>query len=224
MFGLGRLSVSSRIMPAKIRSARHADRPRTVNGAALAPLPALVSAILTTSVLAGVLAGCSATRYRPVSDYPVKIGRPYTVRGQVYTPADMPAYDVVGYASWYGGESGNQTANGERFRAKAITGAHPLLPLPSYVEVTALDTGRTILVRLNDRGPFTRNRVIDLSRGAARLLGTDGPGSSAVHVRRVDPPERDKDRLRKGKPAASRPDVPLAMLAAWRRRLALAPR
>lgn len=199
-------------MIAKTESARHVAQPR----AATWPGPALLAALL--------LAGCSGTHYRPARDYPVKIGRPYTVRGTVYTPADIPGYDAVGYASWYGGESGNQTANGERFRAKAITGAHALLPLPSYVEVTALDTGRTILVRLNDRGPFTRNRVIDLSRGAARLLGIDGAGHAAVHVRRVDPVERDKDRLRNGRAAANRPDVPPATLAAWRRQLAAASR
>lgn len=166
------------------------------------------------------LAACGTTRYRPVSDYPVKIGRPYSVRGTTYTPADLPAYDAVGMASWYGGESGNRTANGEQFRAKGISGAHTVLPLPSYVEVTALDTGRTILVRVNDRGPFSASRIIDLSRGAARLLGIEGRGQAAVRVRRVDPSERDKARLRAGKDAAPRPDVTRAALAALRTRLA----
>ena len=171
-------------------------------------------------LVALALAGCGTTRYRPVSDDTVRIGRPYMVRGTRYTPADLRPYDVVGYASWYGGESGNQTANGEKFRPRGISGAHTVLPLPSYVEVTALDTGKTILVRLNDRGPFTQTRptprVIDLSRGAAQLLGVDASGTIPVHVRRVDPSERDSARLRKGKPAASRPDVDPATLAAWR--------
>ncbi len=168
-------------------------------------------------------AACSTTHYRPAVDTPVKIGRPYTVRGVTYTPAAEPNYDMLGLAGWYGNESGHQTANGERFRVKAIAGAHTTLPLPSYVEVTALDTGRTILVRINDRGPFVRGRIIDLSRGAARQLGIEGRGIASVRVRRVDPPERDRARLRKGRAAPLRPDAPAASLAAWRAQLAGAP-
>ena len=163
------------------------------------------------------LAACGG-RYRPVSDFPVKIGRPYTVRGITYTPAAAPTYDEVGFAGWYGNESGNQTANGEKFRTKAVTGAHTTLPLPSYVEVTSLETGRTILVRINDRGPFARGRIVDLSRGAADLLGIRAVGTAAVRVRRVDPPERDRARLRDGKAAATRPDASAADLAALRYR------
>jgi hypothetical protein len=122
-------------------------------------------------VLAGALAlaACGGgVHYRPVSDVPVRVGKPYAVRGTTYVPAADPSYDMLGYASWYGSESGNQTANGERFRPKAVSAAHTTLPLPSYVEVTSLDSGRTILVRVNDRGPFAgRGRIIDLSRGAA---------------------------------------------------------
>jgi rare lipoprotein A len=140
--------------------------------------------------LALLLSACAS--YAPVRDTPVKIGRPYTVRGVTYTPAADPAYDVLGYASWYGKESGNRSANGEKFRPKAIAGAHTTLPLPSYVEVTALDTGRTILVRLNDRGPFARGRVVDLSRGAAEQLGVRASGFAPVRVRVVDPPQRDR--------------------------------
>ena len=163
------------------------------------------------------LAGCTGVR---VSDWPVKIGRPYSVRGVTYVPAAAPGYEAVGYASWYGSESGNRTANGERYRARWVSGAHTTLPLPSYVEVTALDTGRTILVRVNDRGPFSVTRVIDLSRGAARLLGVEQVGRVAVHVRLVDPPERDRARLRRGKPAAARHDASAEQLAAWRSVLA----
>ncbi len=142
------------------------------------------------------------------------------MRGITYTPAAQPGYDMVGRAGWYGNESGNRTANGERFRPKGISAAHPTLPLPSYVEVTALDTGRTILLRVNDRGPFARGRIIDLSRGAAQLLGVRIQGHAAVRVRQVDPAERDRDRLRRGKPAAARPDATPATLAALRARLA----
>ncbi|MFG6282453.1 septal ring lytic transglycosylase RlpA family protein [Sphingomonas sp. S6] len=165
--------------------------------------------------LALLLAACGG---RAVSDVPVKIGRPYTVRGVTYVPAPAPGYDALGYAGWYGGESGNRTARGERFRAKGISGAHTTLPLPSYVEVTALDTGRTILLRVNDRGPFVRGRIIDLSRGAADALGIRASGTAAVRVRLVDPPERDRARLRAGKSASPRPDASPDTLAMLRQR------
>src|SRR6187431_941082 len=161
----------------------------------------------TTAILA--LSACGGGRdYRPVSDVPVRIGPAYTVRGATYTPAADPAYDRVGYASWYGPESGDQTANGERFRPDGITAAHTTLPLPTYVEVTALDTGRRIVVRVNDRGPFTRgSRIIDLSRGAAEQLGVRAQGVAPVRIRVVDPSEKDRKRLREGKPARELPPV-----------------
>lgn len=170
-------------------------------------------------ILLPVLAGCASTKYRPVSDTPVRIGKPYQIRGVTYVPATDPDYDELGYASWYGHESGNMTANGERFRPDSVTAAHKTLPLPTYVEVTALDTGRTILVRINDRGPFAAGRIIDLSQGAAAMLGVRKQGVAPVRVRRVDPPERDRQRLRDGKSAMVRPDVPEATLASWRARL-----
>src|SRR3546814_20302960 len=109
------------------------------------------------------------------------------------------------YASCDGGESCNRTANGERFRPKAVTAAHVTLPLPSYVEVTALETGRTILVRVNDRGPFAgRGRIIDLSRGAAEQLGIRAAGAAPVRVRVVEPPEGDRRQLREGRQAPER--------------------
>lgn len=167
------------------------------------------------------LSACGGGRdYRPVSDVPVRIGKPYTVRGTTYTPAADPAYDRVGYASWYGPESGNQTANGERFRPDGISAAHTTLPLPSYVEVTALDTGRRIVVRVNDRGPFARGRVIDLSRGAAEQLGVKAQGVAPVRVRVIEPSERDRERLREGKPARELAPVSQRELEALRARLA----
>jgi rare lipoprotein A len=167
-----------------------------------------------------VLSACGGGNYRPVRDMPVKIGPPYKVRGVTYTPAADPAYDMLGYASWYGSESGNRTANGERFRAKWVTAAHVSLPLPSYVEVTALETGRTILVRINDRGPFAgRGRIIDLSRGAAEELGIRAQGHAPVRVRIVNPPEKDRASLRKGKPARVRPSLSAGALANLRAQL-----
>lgn len=167
--------------------------------------------ILRTACLAGALlalSACAGGAFRLPSDLPVKIGKPYAVHGVTFVPAADPSYDVLGFASWYGGESGNRTANGERFRADWITGAHTTLPLPTYVEVTALATGRRIVVRINDRGPFVPGpRIIDLSRGAAERLGIRAGGQAAVRVRRIEPSETERRLLLKGKPS---PDLPLA--------------
>ncbi|EPR17284.1 hypothetical protein M527_17085 [Sphingobium indicum IP26] len=183
-----------------------------------------ISVRMRCGALAAVvaLAGCGGgVEYRPVSDVPVRVGKPYSVRGVTYVPAADPGYDYLGYASWYGGESGNRTANGERFRPKAVTAAHVTLPLPSYVEVTALETGRTILVRVNDRGPFAgRGRIIDLSRGAAEQLGIRAVGHAPVRVRVVEPPERDRRKLREGRQAPERPVVDARTLANLRAQLA----
>jgi rare lipoprotein A len=155
-----------------------------------------------------------------VPDVPVKIGPPYTVRGVTYVPAEDPDYDAVGYASWYGGEhAGMRTANGETYDPGRISAAHPTLPLPSYVEVTSLESGRTVLVRINDRGPFMPGRIIDLSRAAAGQLGLPGRGVVPVRVRSVQPPEADRLRLRRGEAAPERPVLSLAHLADLRTRL-----
>jgi rare lipoprotein A len=156
-----------------------------------------------------------------VADYPVKIGDPYEVDGKTYTPVDVMNYDEVGYASWYGAEMGGRaTANGEIFMPEGISGAHRTLPLPSYVEVTSLETGRTILVRLNDRGPFTSDRLIDLSYGAAAQLGIVDQGVAAIRMRRVNPPEQERVALREGRAAPLRLDTPQTLLAVLKRRLA----
>ena len=171
-------------------------------------LDSRITRLAGTAFAVLTLSACAGTKYRPVADAPVRVGPAYTVRGTTYVPAAASAYDAIGYASWYGSESGNRTANGEQFRPGWITAAHTTLPLPTYVEVTALDTGRRIIVRVNDRGPFARGRVIDLSRGAAEELGMKAQGHAAVRVRRVEPSEKDRERLRKGKPAASLAAVP----------------
>jgi rare lipoprotein A len=158
-----------------------------------------------------------------VSDTPVKIGDSYTVGGTTYTPADIADYDDVGYASWYGEElAGRPTANGETFDPAAISAAHKTLPLPSYVEVTALDTGRTILVRVNDRGPMVGDRLIDLSRGAAEQLGlTDG--LSGVRVRRTNPPAAERAQLRGGRAVPERIATPDSLLSILRTKLKAMP-
>lgn len=159
-----------------------------------------------------------------VSDYPQKIGDPYKVGGKTYTPRDIQSYDEVGYASWYGEElAGNKTANGEIFNPQGVSAAHKTLPLPSYVEVTALDTGRTILVRINDRGPFANDRLIDLSHGAAKQLGIDQNGVAGVRVRKVNPNEQERAVLRAGGTATERIATPDSLLAILRRNLAKLP-
>lgn len=156
-----------------------------------------------------------------VSDVPVRVGPPYTIGGRTYTPSDPSHYDEVGLASYYGEElAGRPTANGELFRPAGISAAHRTLPLPSYVEVTSLDTGRTILVRINDRGPFAGDRIIDLSIGAARQLGMVEQGTAPVRVRRVQPTESDRARLRAGQPAQPRLETSEQLLDALRARFA----
>lgn len=158
-----------------------------------------------------------------VSDTPVKIGDPYTIGGTTYTPSDIADYDDVGYASWYGEElMGRSTANGEIFDPAGVSAAHKTLPLPSYVEVTALDTGRTILVRVNDRGPMVGDRLIDLSRGAAEQLGLSA-GVSAVRVRRTNPPLAERAQLRAGQPVPERIATPDSLLSILRTKLKAMP-
>jgi rare lipoprotein A len=129
-------------------------------------------------------------------------------------------YDEVGYASWYGDElRGNPTASGEIFNPDGVSAAHKTLPLPSFAEVTNLDTGRTILVRVNDRGPFKKGRIIDISVGAAKQLGVTAQGQFPVRVRRVNPPEFERRQLQAGAQATERLVTPPSLLAALRRNL-----
>jgi rare lipoprotein A len=111
------------------------------------------------------------------------VGGPYRVKGRWYRPHANSSYDRVGVASWYGSAfHGRRTANGERFDMNALTAAHPTLPLSTVVRVTNLDNGRSIAVRINDRGPFARNRIIDMSRAGARALGFATQGTARVRV------------------------------------------
>lgn len=159
-----------------------------------------------------------------IPDAPIRIGDPYTVGGQRYTPVDQIDYDEVGYASWYGDElAGRPTANGESFNPEWVSAAHRVLPMPSYVEVTRLDTGRTILVRVNDRGPGDARRLIDLSAGAAQQLGATEAGTFAVRVRRVNPVEAERLALRSGRAVPDRIDTPDSLLVILRERAARLP-
>lgn len=117
-----------------------------------------------------------------------KVGKPYQVGGVWYVPKEDPHYNRVGTASWYGAQfHAKTTANGERFDMDALTAAHTTLPLPSLVEVTNLENGRKVVVRVNDRGPFVGDRIIDMSRAAARELGFEAQGLAKVRVRYVGP-------------------------------------
>ncbi len=118
------------------------------------------------------LTACQSNVPPPVG---VKIGKPYDVDGKTYYPAYDPTYDKEGMASWYGpGFHGKSTATGETFDTHDLTAAHPTLPMPSLVRVTNLENGKMIVARVNDRGPFARNRIIDLSKASAERLGVKG--------------------------------------------------
>ncbi len=114
--------------------------------------------------------------------------KPYTVRGVTYQPVEGPGYVETGRASWYGQDfHGRRTANGEVFGAYYLTAASPVLPIPSYARVTNLENGRSVMVRINDRGPYMAGRIIDLSYQAAEILGYRAKGSTSVEVKYVGP-------------------------------------
>jgi rare lipoprotein A len=154
-----------------------------------------------------------------------RVGRPYVMAGQSYTPEEDQSYATEGLASWYGDDfHGRRTANGEVFDMDGLSAAHPTLPMPSYVRVTNLSNHRSLILRVNDRGPYARNRVLDVSRRAAHILGFHGHGVTRVRVEYVGRAslEGSDDRLlhatlRHGEPApipsavrvaTSRPFVP----------------
>lgn len=114
------------------------------------------------------------------------VGKPYKIAGKWYKPKLDPRYDKVGSASWYGKTfHGRQTANGEIFDMNALTAAHTTMPLPSYARVTNVKNGRSVIVRVNDRGPFHGNREIDLSKRVAELLDFKSRGTAKVRVQYV---------------------------------------
>lgn len=133
--------------------------------------------------------------------------RPYTVLGKTYTPLDHDEpYSARGVSTWYGVKfHGQRTASGELYDMYKMTAAHPTLPIPSYVRVTSLDTGNSVVVRINDRGPFHASRIIDVSYTAALKLGLLGKGSHEVEIERLFPGD---------------PIVPPARIAAVRREVA----
>jgi len=140
-----------------------------------------------------------------------RVGKPYTVAGRVYVPEEDTEYREDGLASWYGNDfHGRLTANGEVFDMASLTAAHPTLPMPCYARVTNLSNGKSLIVRVNDRGPYHGNRLIDVSNKAAELLEFKGNGIARVRVEYVGraPLEGSDDRqlvatLRTGVPAPS---------------------
>ena len=152
-----------------------------------AVIPKKISTFRTTNALAiallfviSLFGGCSTTTKAPTpsvskSQSGAPYNRPYKVRGKTYYPmASAAGYRAEGIASWYGSESGNKTAMGTRFNPQGLTAAHKTLPLPTKVKVTNLRNGRSVTVIVNDRGPFKKNRLIDLSHGAAKQIGLQG--------------------------------------------------
>lgn len=122
-----------------------------------------------------------------------KVGSPYKINGVTYKPQVFDTFSETGIASWYGpGFHGKSTANGERFDTGELTAAHRVLPMPSLVRVTNLENGRSVVLRVNDRGPFAHNRVIDVSQKGAELLGFKNKGTARVRVQLM---ERESARL-----------------------------
>jgi rare lipoprotein A len=121
--------------------------------------------------------------FEPPSEPTYKIGEPYQIQGTWYYPAEDYQYDESGVASWYGAQfHGRRTANGELYDMNTLTAAHRTLPMPSFVRVTNLENGRSLILRVNDRGPFARGRILDVSRRASQLLGFHDNGTARVRV------------------------------------------
>lgn len=186
------------------------------------PGRSLTSAVAVSILLGLSLAGCSATgpSVKPVAKAEVDprlgvkpsprvvaageavpkgggrsmVGKPYKVAGKRYVPRHDPDYVKVGLASWYGDAfHGRFTANGEIYDSNHLSAAHPTMPLPSYARVTSVTTGRSVMVRVNDRGPFHGNRIMDLSRRTAEMLGIRRAGIAKVKVEYVGPAPTDGD-------------------------------
>ena len=173
---------------------KHSDRKIRILPMALAGLGLALSGCLQTPPKAPAVTTISETP-PPIFDRTpgaYKVGKPYQVGSAWYYPKVDYGYRETGIASWYGpGFHGKATANGETFDQNALTAAHRTLPMPSMVRVTTLENGRSIKLRINDRGPFKNGRIIDLSRRAADLLGFRRQGTAKVRVEIV----KDESRV-----------------------------
>ena len=156
-----------------------------------------------------------------------KVGNPYQIDGVTYYPAEDYNYDETGIASWYGpGFHEKFTANGDIFDQNDLTAAHRTLPMPCFVRVTNLDNGRSIVLRVNDRGPYARGRIIDVSRRGAQLLGYEAIGTARVRVQILANESRDlAAAMRSGQVVTAAAPVPAEPppMAAPRETVASAP-
>ncbi len=143
--------------------------------------------ILGIAAAAFLLAACSSSPDTLTETQP-QAGQTDGVTGATYMPREESAYDAVGIASWYGSRyHGRRTASGEIFDMNSATAAHPTLPFGTRVQVTNLENGRSVVLKINDRGPFVRRRIIDVSRHAAQALGFVQEGTARVGVQLVQP-------------------------------------
>ena len=153
----------------------------------------IFSSLIVLLALTAVLPACAQLQFgaelakqgkRTAAGGIYKVGKPYKIAGEWYYPRENTKYDNIGIASWYGPKfQGRRTANGEIFDMNLLTAAHPTLPMPVMVQVTNLENGRSMKLRVNDRGPFKKNREIDLSRRAAEILGFKDKGTARVRVK-----------------------------------------
>lgn len=183
------------------------------NGLLRAVLPGLVAlslaacaetqlAVHTAKELSGTAGPPGQGRY--------KVGNPYQIQGRWYYPSEDMAYREEGIASWYGPDfHGKLTANGETYDMNALTAAHRTLPMPSFVRVTNLENGRAAVLRVNDRGPFAKERIIDVSRRAAQLLGFHNKGTTRVRVEVLP----EESRIAKAQAMSRSGDMPAVTAA-----------
>lgn len=171
-----------------------------------AALPLVALLLLSAGASAADREAPVAAPTGPAADYPVVVGEPFTIGTTVWTPVDQLNYDAVGNAAIGAGAG--------------VTASHKTLPLPCYIEVTALDTGRTILVRVERRGPMTNDVLVELAPDAAAQLGIAAGGKAPVRVRRVNPPEQERALLRTDGRAPERMSTPEGLLKVLRRKLA----
>ena len=170
-------------------------------------------------LVAALAAGCGTTsapeRHTvtiPANAGVYRVGNPYQIGGTWYYPREQPDYDETGVASWYGpGFYNNLTADGELFTSKDLTAAHRTLPLPVNVRITNLDNGQSLVVRVNDRGPYAKGRIIDVSEQAAKLLGFSDKGTAKVRVQylaRADLPNGSPQPFGAGVPDSEKNTLP----------------
>lgn len=169
--------------------------------------------------LAVFLAGCASKEIK-ISDSPYsqaaaikgqggtyKVGNPYKIAGNWYYPKEDYSYSEVGVASWYGKDfHAKKTANGENYDMNTLTAAHRTLPLPSIVRVTNLENGRSLVLRVNDRGPYAKNRIIDISKRGAQLLGFQAQGTAKVRVELLEDESKELKAALLNQPMPNRYD------------------